>query len=461
MPCTDPATSTPPLSSASPCSTAPSSTSLSSTSLSSTSLSSTSLSSTALAARFAQVRARSCALAAPLSAEDACVQSMPDASPAKWHLAHTSWFFETFVLEACEAHFRPFQDAFRVLFNSYYNSVGARHPRPQRGLLTRPTLATVLDYRASVDARIDAVLAADALTPAQRQLLELGLHHEQQHQELLLTDIKHLFSCNPLRPAYREPSRAPAPARPAGAPALHWHGFAGGVHAIGHDGAHFHFDNEGPRHRVHLEDFELASRLVSAGEFLAFIEDGGYREPRLWLSDGWDWREANARTHPWYWEPGPEGWQIFTLGGLRALDPAEPVVHVSLYEADAYARWANARLPSEAEWEVAALASGADAAAAQCNFVDRGALHPCPASAPGLAQMFGDAWEWTQSAYAAYPGFRASAGAVGEYNGKFMINQYVLRGGSCASPAEHLRATYRNFFPAPACWQFSGIRLAR
>lgn len=428
----------------------------------STALPSTSPSSCArLRTRFAHVRAHSCALAAPLSAEDACVQSMPDASPAKWHLAHTTWFFETFILEACETPFRPFQSEFRVLFNSYYNSVGARHPRPERGLLTRPALAFVLDYRADVDARIDAVLADDALSPAQRELFELGLNHEQQHQELLLTDIKHLLSRNPLYPAYRSAAAAAAPEPATEAVPLQWHGFAGGIHAIGHDGKGFHFDNEGPRHRVLLDDFELASRLVSAGDFLAFIEDGGYHEPRLWLSDGWDWRQTNARTHPWYWQRTDKGWQLFTLDGLRALDPAEPVVHVSLYEADAYARWANARLPSEAEWEVAAVASGADTAAAQCNFVDSGALHPRPAPTPGLSQMFGDAWEWTQSAYTAYPHFRPGAGAVGEYNGKFMINQYVLRGGSCVSPADHLRASYRNFFPAAACWQFSGFRLAR
>ncbi len=413
-----------------------------------------------LAARFAAVRARSRELAAPLSAEDCCVQSMPDASPTKWHLAHTSWFFETFVLEAVEVPFRPFDASFRVLFNSYYEAVGARHPRPQRGMLTRPSLATVLDYRSAVDARMLALIERDELDVAMRERIELGLHHEQQHQELLLTDIKHLLGCNPLRPAYRQP--APAPVSTTDATELQWLRFQGGNPAIGHDGPGFHFDNESPRHTVHLEDFSLGSRLVSNAEFLAFIEDGGYREPRLWLSDGWDWRQANARSHPLYWQwDADEGWQIFTLDGLRPLDPAQPAVHLSLYEADAFARWAEARLPTEAEWEVAAWQSGADPADARANYADSGFLHPRPASGSGLQQLFGDVWEWTQSAYSPYPGFRPGPGAIGEYNGKFMINQYVLRGGSCASPAGHLRASYRNFFPAAACWQFSGLRLAR
>lgn len=413
-----------------------------------------------LASRFAEVRARSRELAAPLSAEDCCVQSMPDASPTKWHLAHTSWFFETFVLEAAEAQFRPFDASFRVLFNSYYDAVGARHPRPQRGLLTRPSLANILGYRSAVDARVLALLGRGELDGAMLQRIELGLHHEQQHQELLLTDIKHLLSCNPLRPAYR-PS-VPAATASAAAAELEWRRFRGGKHAIGHDGPGFHYDNEGPRHAVQLQDFSLASRLVSNGEFLAFIADGGYREPRLWLSDGWDWRQANARSHPQYWEQNADGsWQVFTLDGLLPLDPAQPAVHLSLYEADAYARWADARLPTEAEWEVAAWQSGADATDPAANYANAGFLHPQAARAGGLTQLFGDVWEWTQSAYSPYPGFRPGPGAIGEYNGKFMINQYVLRGGSCATPAGHLRASYRNFFPAAACWQFSGLRLAR
>ena len=399
---------------------------------------------------FGAVRARTLALAAPLSAEDCCVQSMPDASPAKWHLGHTAWFFETFVLEACEPHYRPFDDAFRVLFNSYYNAVGARHPRPQRGLLTRPGLARVLDYRADVDRRMQAVLAsgqADALA----DVVALGLQHEQQHQELLLTDIKHLLSCNPLAPAYAATPLPTAPAAP-----LTWQGWAAGLVDIGHAGNGFCYDNELPRHRVYLPAYALASRLVTNGEYAAFVAAGGYADPALWLSEGWDWRMAQGREHPLYWRAGADGWQEFTLGGLCALDAAAPVVHVSLYEADAYARWSGARLPTEAEWEHAAAQLPV-----QGHFADADRLHPASSAAPGLAQMFGDAWEWTSSSYGAYPGFRTGPGAIGEYNGKFMVNQYVLRGGSCATPAGHVRASYRNFFPAAVQWQFSGIRLAR
>ena len=385
-----------------------------------------------LRAQYAAVRQRSLDLARPLSAEDCCVQSMPDASPVKWHLAHTTWFFETFVLAHAEAGFKPFDEAFRVLFNSYYNAVGARHPRAQRGLLTRPALDTVLAYRAEVDRRVLALLDGGAVTPALAELLQLGVQHEQQHQELLLTDLKHLFSRNPLLPAYEA-----APGAADRAPALNWQAHGGGVVAIGHTGAGLCFDNETPRHRVCLEPFELASRLVSNGEYLAFIDAGGYDDPGLWLAEGWDWRVAAGRGHPLYWQHA-QGWQAFTLGGLVDLDPQRPVVHVSYYEADAYARWADARLPSEAEWE-----------------------HAAANHAPGLTQLFDEAWQWTRSSYAPYPGFRVSAGAVGEYNGKFMVNQYVLRGGSCATPPDHVRASYRNFFPASACWQFSGIRLAR
>lgn len=402
----------------------------------------------ALLPHYQSVRAASIALAAPLSAEDCCVQSMADASPIKWHLAHTSWFFETFILERWEVDFRPYDAAFRVLFNSYYNAVGAKHPRPQRGLLTRPTLASVLDYRRYIDQRMLALLRTRVDDPAPLQaLLTLGLQHEQQHQELMLTDIKHLFSCNPLAPAYCniEPSAVVATA-------LSWHRFAGGLVETGHRGESFCYDNELPRHPVYLQPYSLASRLVSNGEFLAFIEAGGYTDPRYWLAEGWDWLQAQQRSQPLYWRRG-ETWQEFTLGGLLPLDLQRPLVHVSYYEADAYARWADARLPTEAEWE--------NAATPQAIHDASGELHPRAAVDDGLAQLFGEVWQWTASSYAPYPGFRVGPGAIGEYNGKFMVNQYVLRGGSCVTPAGHVRASYRNFFPAGACWQFSGIRLAR
>lgn len=405
------------------------------------------------AAEYRRVRNATAALAAPLSAEDCCVQSMADASPAKWHLAHTTWFFETFILERFETAFRPFDAHFRVLFNSYYNAVGDKHPRPQRGLLTRPSLDTVRAWREDVDRRMSALIERGEPPAGFGELLRLGLEHEKQHQELLLTDVKHLFSLNPLAPAY-SPVAAARP--PAAAPPLAWHAGAAGPAQIGHAGEGFRFDHETPRHTVQLAGFDLASRLVTNGEYAEFVADGGYADARFWLADGWDWLTTGARRHPCYWRPAAAGgWQEFTLGGLRPLDAAEPVVHVSYYEADAYARWAGARLPTEAEWET--LAAGLPLAG---HFGDSRRYHPAVAGA-GLAQIYGDAWEWTQSAYAAYPGFRPTAGAVGEYNGKFMVNQYVLRGGSCATPPGHLRASYRNFFPAAATWQFSGIRLAR
>jgi ergothioneine biosynthesis protein EgtB len=402
--------------------------------------------------RFRDVRALTLALARPLSVEDACVQSMPDASPAKWHLAHTTWFFETFVLEKYERAFRPFLPEFRVLFNSYYNGVGEKYPRAQRGMLTRPALSDVLRYREDVEARLDKVFEAQGDELAFRTLVELGLHHEQQHQELILTDIKHLLSLNPLHPAY---STAQGMASPAAAP-LAWTGFEGGLVEIGHAGDGFSFDNELPRHRQYLQPYALASRAVTNGEFREFIEDGGYREPQLWLSEGWDWVRSNGIVRPAYWQVRDEAWMEFTLRGLQPLEAALPAVHLSYFEADAYARWAGARLPTEAEWEHAA---GARPVAG--NFLSLDALHPQAAREDGLTQMFGDVWEWTQSSYAPYPGFRSAAGAIGEYNGKFMVNQYVLRGGSCATPAGHIRASYRNFFPATARWQFSGLRLAR
>ena len=409
-----------------------------------------------LAASFRDVRSRTTALVEPLSAEDCAAQSMEDASPAKWHLAHTTWFFETFVLEAFDPDYRAFDPSFRVLFNSYYNAVGEQYPRPRRGMLTRPGLSEVLRYRESVDSRLLRELEAGALPEETRGIVELGLHHEQQHQELILTDVLHLLFGNPQRPAYRRdldtaPACDPAP--------MTWHRGAEGIQTVGHHGVGFGFDNEGPRHKLLVSPHEISSRLVNNSEYLEFIEDGGYARPELWLSEGWAHREREGWMAPLYWESGDEGWQRFGLGGREAVVPSEPVVHVSLFEADAYARWAGARLPLESEWELAA-----GAPTAQDNLLERGRLGPSAAparepAAPG--QFFGDAWEWTGSSYHAYPGYRPTQGALGEYNGKFMSNQYVLRGGSCVTPRDHIRASYRNFFPAHARWQWSGLRLAR
>jgi ergothioneine biosynthesis protein EgtB len=421
-----------------------------------------------LAQRFAAVRAQTLALAEPLSEADCQVQSMPDASPTKWHLAHVTWFFETFILERFEPGFQPFHPAFRVLFNSYYQGVGDQHPRTQRGLITRPGLPEVKAYRANVDARIAALLAHNHSAELQA-LMELGLQHEQQHQELLLTDIKHLLSCNPLAPVYRSPWPLASVA-----PAAHdWVAFAGGIASIGHGGNGFAFDNETPRHAVLLRPHALGSRLVTHGEWLAFMAEGGYTDPRWWMAAGWDWVRAQGIRAPLYWQPDGDpalhgGWSNFTLHGRVPIDPHTPVVHVSWFEADAYARWRAAqegepiRLPTEAEWEHAAHSLGS-ALQAQGNFLESGALHPMPLArnGAGLQQMGGDVWEWTGSSYLPHPGYRAWAGAVGEYNGKFMVNQMVLRGGSCATPRSHIRASYRNFFPTDARWQFSGVRLAK
>jgi ergothioneine biosynthesis protein EgtB len=427
----------------------------------------------ALAQRYGAVRERTMALAAPLSEADAQVQSMPDASPAKWHLAHTTWFFETFLLERFERAFAPHHAAYRVLFNSYYQGVGEQHPRPQRGLVTRPGLDEVRAYRHAVDERIAALLHDAGGNAELATLIELGLQHEQQHQELILTDLKHLLSCNPLQPVYRPQWPLSVVSRATTA-APQWLPFEGGAAEIGHD-AHRHqgfaFDNEAPRHAVMLRPYALANRPVTHGEWLAFVEDGGYGDARWWLAAGWDWRRANGIEAPAYWRRDERGgWSNFTLHGRVPIDVHTPVVHISLYEADAYAHWRAAhdgvpcRLPTEAEWEHAAQRHAASVA--HGNFVESGALHPMPPARGGNAdgvplQLFGDVWEWTTSSYAPYPGFRPWAGAVGEYNGKFMINQYVLRGGSCATPREHIRASYRNFFPADARWQFSGLRLAR
>jgi ergothioneine biosynthesis protein EgtB len=398
---------------------------------------------------FGSVRGTTTSLAEPLTPEDQTVQSMPDASPAKWHLAHTSWFFETFVLGPFRPGYRPFHPGYAVLFNSYYEAVGPRVARPERGVLSRPTVGDVQAYRRHVDA---AVLdALDRLPDEALELVTLGLHHEQQHQELLLTDIKHAFSRNPLRPAY---ATAPAPATARPVPPLTFTSFAEGLVAIGHQGPGFAFDNEGPRHKVYLGPFALADRLVTSGEFAAFIEDGGYRRPELWLSDGWDAVRVQSWTAPLYWERSDSGFVHHTLGGTRPVDPAEPVCHVSHYEADAYARWAGARLPTEPEWERAAAGQPVSG-----QFLDSGRLHPAPCG--DQPSPFGDVWQWTGSAYAPYPGYRPPPGALGEYNGKFMSNQMVLRGGSCLTPRSHVRDTYRNFFAPATRWQMSGIRLAR
>ncbi len=415
-----------------------------------------------LAERFERVRQMSLALAAPLSDEDCQVQSMPDASPTKWHLAHVTWFFETFILERFEPAFRPFDAAYRVLFNSYYQGIGEQHPRPLRGLITHPTLAEVKRYRANVDERIHALLGKQGSHAEIESLVTLGMNHEQQHQELLLTDIKHALSFNPHHPGYarRWPMRAVRPQ------ALRWFECEGGLLELGHDAARdgtFCFDNETPRHRAYTAPFAIASRPASYGDLLAFIEDGGYRRPELWLSMGWDWVQAGQRSAPLYWRRDGARWLNHTLQGTVAIDEHSPACHLSYFEADAFARWADARLPSEAEWEFAARKFGL-APAASDNTADRGAFHPLPqtgAAGDTPVQFFGDVWEWTQSSYAAYPGYRPLPGAVGEYNGKFMCNQYVLRGGSCATPAGHVRTSYRNFFPPDAQWQFSGVRLAR
>ena len=411
--------------------------------------------------RFCATRECSERLAAPLSPEDQTVQSMPDASPAKWHLAHTTWFFETFILGSLMPGYEVFDASFGYLFNSYYDAIGARHPRPQRGLLTRPSAAHVLAYRAHVDRAMADFIAGSA----ERQwrsaspLVVLGINHEQQHQELLLTDSLHLFSLNPLNPAYRPD--VPDEDRPVPVQPLSWVGFAGGIEEIGHRGGGFAFDNEGPRHPVLMRPFRLASRLTTNGEWKQFIADGGYQRPELWLSDGWATVQAEGWTAPLYWQEhgDPGNFLSMTLSGLRRIEDAAPVAHVSYYEADAYARWAGKRLPTETEWEIAARD-----VALTGNTLGSRHLRPWPltdgAEPQRLRQMIGDVWEWTQSPYQPYPGYTTPSGAVGEYNGKFMCNQFVLRGGSCVTPDDHIRITYRNFFYPHQRWQFCGVRLA-
>lgn len=410
-----------------------------------------------IADRFVEVRGLTEQLAAPLSAEDQTAQSMPDVSPTKWHRAHVTWFFETFILEPFEPGFTAFDPAYRVMFNSYYQGIGEQFPRPQRGSVTRPGANEVTEYRRAIDRRILAVLdRLDDSTDRARvvELIELGLHHEQQHQELLLMDIKHVLSINPLEPVYRP---APAPATATSRP-LEWLTLDGGLVEIGHDSGEFSFDNELPLHRAYLEPFAIANRLVTTGEWIDFIDDGGYERPELWLSDGWYELRRQGWSAPLYWSERSDGWLIHTLAGTRPVTDAEPVCHVSHYEADAFARWSGARLPTEFEWEHACRTlptSGREFS------LDR--LHPTAADeASGvLDQPAGDTWQWTSSAYLPYPGFAAAPGAVGEYNGKFMSGQMVLRGGAAITPPGHTRPTYRNFFPPSARWPMTGVRLAQ
>jgi len=404
-----------------------------------------------LAARYSHVRRVSLGICEPLETEDYVVQSMPDASPAKWHLAHTSWFFEQFLLKPLLPGYRAFHPDFEYLFNSYYQTVGRMHERPQRGLLTRPTVAEVVRYREHVDEHMQKLLRARSDDETMLAVVTLGLNHEQQHQELMFTDIMHLFSRNPLLPAYRAGAEESAES----AAPMHFISFDGGIREIGASGKHFCFDNELPRHRTLVEPYALADRLATNGEYLEFIRDGGYRRPEFWLSDGWSTVQREGWTHPIYWAESLD--REFTLHGLQPLNIGAPVSHISFYEADAFARWAGARLPSEAEWEIAA-----ESLPVIGNLLNTGALHPTAAGVqPGMKQMFGDVWEWTSSPYTAYPGYQPPPGALGEYNGKFMCNQLVLRGGSCVTPADHIRASYRNFFYADARWQFMGARLAR
>jgi ergothioneine biosynthesis protein EgtB len=413
-----------------------------------------------LAAQYREVRARTIALIGGLSAEDCQLQSMTEASPVKWHLAHTTWFFETFVLEPAQRGYRAVNAKYRVLFNSYYVGVGPRHPRGDRGLLSRPSLEEVLTYRRKIDTRMVDGLLQGGWSDEILDRVQYGLEHECQHQELILTDIKHHFWCNPLRPAYKAVSvNLNLGEHPS---ALEFVAYEGGTAEIGHEADGFVLDHERPRHRVWLEPFEMASRPVTNAEYAAFIADGGYRKAQFWLADGWDLREKENWRAPLYWlAEDSDAPRAFTLTGIVDLDMEAPVCHLSYYEADAYARWAGARLPTEAEWEHVA---GQDCAvvADDANLLERGLLNPGPGKGEGrIRQMFGDVWEWTGSAYLPYPGYKPPPGTLGEYNAKFMVNQMVLRGGSCVTPRSQARATYRNFFAPHSRWQFSGIRLAR
>ncbi|HSF16900.1 MAG TPA: ergothioneine biosynthesis protein EgtB [Vicinamibacteria bacterium] len=407
--------------------------------------------------QYVEVRSETEALAAPIRSEDAQIQSMPDASPTKWHLGHTTWFFETFLLDGFSGH-RIVREEYRVLFNSYYNAVGAQHPRLRRGLITRPSLDEVVDYRHAVDASVRRFLDTASTEELERKagILTVGLHHEQQHQELIMTDILHVYASNPLKPRYAEDEPPPV----AAAEPMRWHAYPEGIYWIGHEGEGFAFDNEYPRHRQFVHAFELASRLVTAGEYMEFMSSGGYQRPELWLSDGWAVVQNERWQAPMYWERRSGTWWQMSLYGLRPVDPNAPLCHVSYYEADAFARWSGVRLPTEAEWEVAASSLPIEGNLSQ-NGSYRPAGPPRSQNGSGPTQMYGDVWEWTQSAYLPYHGYRPAVGALGEYNGKFMCNQMVLRGGSFATSAKHIRPTYRNFFYPASRWQFLGIRLAR
>ena len=412
---------------------------------------------TPLLQQYLTVRQMTDRLAEPLGAEDCLLQSMPDASPTKWHLAHTTWFFETFILSAEIPGYRPASPAANFLFNSYYNAIGERIARDRRGMLSRPSLEEIRRYRREIDDRMGDFLAGLNESTSLRiyPTIVLGLNHEQQHQELILTDIKHAFGLNPIKPAYQLVEKHAN----RDAAAVCWLDRDAETVEIGHDGRGFAFDNENPRHRTLIAAHQLASRPATNAEYLEFMEAGGYEKPEYWLSDGWAARKSKDWEAPLYWERGRSGWQTFTLAGIRPLADEEPVVHVSFYEADAFARWSRARLPTEAEWETAAANRRVSG-----NFLETGRLHPVASEESPMnepVQLFGDVWEWTASSYLGYPGYRPAAGALGEYNGKFMCNQFVLRGGSCVSPSSHLRAGYRNFFPPDARWQFTGIRLAR
>lgn len=395
--------------------------------------------------RVAHVRQRTMQLIKPLAVEDMLLQAMTDVSPTKWHLAHTTWFFETFILLK-KKNYQAFHPSFQYLFNSYYEGVGHYFPRAQRGLLARPLLSEVLDYRAHVDHAL-----AHLCNEADEDLLMLGSHHEEQHQELLLTDILYNFSVNPLKPAYSLPRWPESKEEPI----LHWQYYDGGMVQIGYEGQDFSFDHEKPNHKVFLYPYKLANRLVTCGEYLEFIQDGGYDNPLLWLSDGWHWVKKHEAKAPLYWRNTEDGWQEMSLWGEVPLQNHLPVCHVNYYEACAFASWAGKRLPTEFEWEAAVTGLPVEG-----NYLDSATYHPMPATGQGLLQAFGDAWEWTASAYLPYPKYRVPQGAVGEYNGKFMCDQWVLRGGSSLTPKEHVRKTYRNFFPAKAQWQMTGIRLA-
>lgn len=408
--------------------------------------------------RYLAVRHFSEKLCETLEPEDYVIQTMPEMSPTKWHLAHVSWFFETFVLKVHLSDHRPLHPQYAFLFNSYYNAAGKMHARPQRGLISRPTVKDTYEYREHVDASMQKLLegASEKKLEVLAPLIVLGLNHEQQHQELMLTDIKHVFWMNPLRPVFRKEK----PAAVSGSPKLKWQEFEGGIYSIGHEGDGFHFDNEGPRHEVLLQPFALAERMVTNREYLEFMEAGGYSQPEFWLSLGLNTVRERGWDSPFYWEKNNGKWCTMTLDGMREVDMDEPVCHVSYFEADAYARWAGARLPTEAEWEAAS-----ETVPIEGNFAESGFYHPTPVGeserSRGSQQMFGNLWQWTQSSYSPYPGYKPVRGALGEYNGKFMCNQYVLRGASCATAKSHARRTYRNFFPPDARWQFMGIRLAK